>query len=343
MTAADLTVSAEAWDAALAGRGGHLLQSWRWGEFKSLHGWTVRRIAVERDGTIALAQVLFRRKGPFSLAYIPRGPAIDAPGSTLAVDLFTAIDLACAAERAAFLIVEPDRPLPFSGAYREAGFVRGPEHLQPARTVKIPLLDDEALLGQMHQKTRYSVRLAERRGVVYERANGNDPAAIDRFYTLLEDTSERNAFGIHQRDYYSSFMKIFQEDALLAFASTGGVDGAALIAAKFGREAIYMYGGSSTEHRAHGAAFGLQFDAMRWAREAGCRAYDLWGIPKSDPEPAGAHDGQLAGSKGEDWRGLFKFKTGFGGEIVCYPATLERRYRPLIAFVARRFAGNRGG
>src|SRR5699024_11275249 len=55
-------------------------------------------------------------------------------------------------------------------------------------------------------------------------------------------------------------------------------------------EAIYMYGASSTEHRAHGASFLLQFEAMRWARERGCSRYDLWGIPKVDPKSLRADD-----------------------------------------------------
>ena len=44
---------------------------------------------------------------------------------------------------------------------------------------------------------------------------------------------------------------------------------AELIAVKHGPEAIYMYGASSSEHRANGAAFLLQFEAMKWARAAG--------------------------------------------------------------------------
>jgi lipid II:glycine glycyltransferase (peptidoglycan interpeptide bridge formation enzyme) len=115
-----------------------------------------------------------------------------------------------------------------------------------------------------------------------------------------------------------------------------------LIAARFGPEAIYMYGGSSTEHRAHGAAFFLQFEAMRWAREVGCTRYDLWGIPAEDPISTAERGGRVAGTRGDDWRGLYKFKIGFGGEVVSYPPTLERRYRPFLAYFARRAMHPRG-
>ena len=99
-----------------------------------------------------------------------------------------------------------------------------------------------------------------------------------------------------------------------------------------------MYGGSSTEHRAHGAAFRLQFEAMRWARESGCLRYDLWGIPKDDPRSIGEDGERVARTKGDDWRGLYRFKVGFGGEVITYPPTLERRYRPVAAFLTRRLS-----
>src|SRR3712207_3966770 len=99
-----------------------------------------------------------------------------------------------------------------------------------------------------------------------------------------------------------------------------------------------MYGASSTEHRAHGAGFFLQFEAMRWARSLGCTRYDLWGIPERDPPRTAVEDGnRVAGTSGDDWRGLYEFKIRFGGEVIAYPPTLERRYHPVLAALARRF------
>lgn len=324
------------WDAAAREGGGHLLQSWRWGEFKTRHGWSVERFASVGQRSVSLAQVLFRERGPISIAYLPRGPVFDSRDPDGVRNLFSQIDAAAKRRRALYLMVESDRPLPFTGNYKSEGFVLGGEHYQPSRTVKVPLVPDEELLAQMHQKTRYSVRLAERRGVELLRRPG-DGESVDAFYRLLEDTSARNEFGIHARKYYADFLEIFEDDALLLFALVEGVTAAGLIAAKFNDEAIYMYGASSTEHRAHGGAFALQFEAMRWAREHGATRYDLWGIPKDDPASTTeeAQD-RIAGTKGSDWRGLFKFKTGFGGEVVCYPPTLERRYQRALSFAARR-------
>ncbi len=329
------------WDHHLRCLNGHLLQSWRWGAFKARHGWAVERVAVGTPEPRAMAQVLFRYRGPFSVAYIPRGPAF-APGDAEALrELFAEIDHICRKRRAIHLIVEPDRPLPFKGSYKREGFVRGPAHYQPGRTVKVPLLEDEALLAQMHQKTRYSVRLAQRRGVEVVRAAGTAEDAR-AFYRLLQETSERNRFGIHEEAYYADFLHIFGDDRILLFAEVDGVLGAGLIAARFGTEAIYMYGASSTHHRGHGAAFLLQFEAMRWARSSGCERYDLWGIPAQDPDTTAERGDRVAGTQGDDWRGLYKFKIGFGGEIVTYPPTLERRYHPFLSFVVRRRFAHQG-
>ncbi|MDQ3467387.1 MAG: peptidoglycan bridge formation glycyltransferase FemA/FemB family protein [Chloroflexota bacterium] len=324
------------WNDAVLAHSAQLLQSWEWGELKSRWGWKVERVAVEAGGRQAFAQVLLRHRGPLSIGYLPRGPVLGDGDRDLADLLFTTIDRRCRQHRAISLIVEPDRPLPFIGTLRDAGFVQGFAHIQPSRTVKVPLLEDEALLNQMHQKTRYNVRLAQRRGVVAQRA-APDHASFATFYGLLADTADRNAFGIHHAEYYADFMRAFGDRAILLFALIDGVAVAGLMAARFGPEAIYMYGASSTKHRAHGAGFFLQFEAMRWARDAGCSRYDLWGIPAETPASTEVSTGnRVAGTHGDDWRGLYEFKVRFGGEILAYPAALERRYVPVLSALARR-------
>jgi lipid II:glycine glycyltransferase (peptidoglycan interpeptide bridge formation enzyme) len=196
---------------------------------------------------------------------------------------------------------------------------------------------DELLLKQMHQKTRYNIRLANRRGVTFRQMPAT-PESIAAFYAIMQDTAQRNEFAVHSLDYYADFLDVFGDDALMMGAwNDEDTLAAVLIGAVSGNEAIYMYGASSTVHRAHGAGAALQFEAMKWARGRGATTYDLWGIPPKDPDTvAEVNSDRLAGTKGEDWRGLFRFKTGFGGEIVSYPPTMERRYLPLLPGLARR-------
>lgn len=337
----DVARRAEAWNSAVSGAGGHLLQSWEWGEFKARHGWRVDRVTVDEGGDFAAAQILVRSRGPVSLAYVPRGPVMrcDASGNALFAALRARIDLVARTNRALTLLVEPDASLPLRGTFRDVGFVRGPGHLQPGRTVRVPIdLDDDALLSQMHQKNRYSVRLAGKRGVVVERMPVTDET-IDVFYAMLTETAGRNRFGVHSRTYYEDFLRLFRDRALMTFARVGGNVAAAVIAARFGREACYMYGASSTTHRADGAAFALQYDAMRWARDQGSTRYDLWGIPTAaELQPLSEGATGASASNGDDMRGLYTFKTRFGGEIVAYPPMMERRYVPVVSALAGRLA-----
>jgi peptidoglycan pentaglycine glycine transferase (the first glycine) len=329
------------WDTAVSEASGHLLQSWTWGEFKSEFGWGVERVHVRAGSGIAVAQILFRARGPVAVGYIPRGPAIPGDDPELASALIAKIDEACRKRHTLYTIFETDQDLPFQGNFKQHGFVLGPQHVQPGRTVKIPLGSDDAILAGMRQNTRYSVRLAGRRGVEIRLPGGR--WSIDDFYAMLRETSDRNSFGIHSAAYYRRFLEQFGENAYCGFAESEGNLAAGLICARFGDEAIYMYGASSTEYRQHGAAFLLQFSAMQWAREQGALRYDLWGIPKEDPQTVSDSGDSIAGTKGDDWRGLYRFKTGFGGEIVSYPPCLERRYSQIGSYVARRMISQQRG
>lgn len=328
--------SRDTWDDAVLAHGGHFLQSWGWGAFKRKFGWDVARVATERG----VAQMLLRRKAGVSVGYIPRGP-VHADAET-GGRLWQAIGKEALRQRALFVIVEPNEALP-AELQPVARLTPGPAPIQPARTVKVPLVDDEALLRQMHQKTRYNVRLAQRRGVTVRVAE-HTAASVDAFYALMQDTAQRNAFGVHERRYYEEFLRTFGDSAVLLFAEIEGRPAAGVIAVRFGGEAIYMYGASSTRDRAHGAGFLVQFETMRWAREQGCSVYDLWGIPAIDPATTHVDNGdRIAGTSGSDWRGLYEFKTRFGGQIVSYPPPLERIYVPGLAHLAKRLYPVGGG
>jgi len=332
-----ITTNADGWDSALREHGGHLLQSWKWGEFKSHFGWQPERIHVATPAGEGYAQVLFRSRGPISIGYCPRGPLIVGDKNAVWPELRREIDKVARKRRAMNVIFEPDKPLFSSDDLTGTGVKPGPEHNQPGRTVILPLGPDDVMLGHMHQKTRYSVRLATRRGVEVEVKNARDQGAIDDFYSLLTDTANRNEFEGHSREYYDDFLAVFGDDAYFVFARFEGNLCAVVIAASFGETATYMYGASSTVHRGHGAAFLLQFEAMKWGRDRGCKHYDLWGIPKQDPESVTNEDkSSIAGTKGNDWRGIFRFKTGFGGRIVSLPDTLERQYIPGLPWLARK-------
>ena len=133
-TSGDVAANRDDWNATLEALDGHLLQSWQWGSFRERYGWHAERIVWPDFGTPrAMAQVLFRSRGPVSIGYIPRGPAF-APGDIEAVsELLKLVDEAAKRHRALYLMIEANSALPFSGTFRDHGFVKGVASIQPER------------------------------------------------------------------------------------------------------------------------------------------------------------------------------------------------------------------
>jgi len=321
----------ETWDALVLHLGGRLLQSWRWGEFKGRHGWKPYRIIVRIGGATGLAQILVRRAYGLSVLYIPRGPLADAVSPELAVAFREAVDRLAHATRAIIVLAEPEDERGLALLPEHLGWRPSPFVIQPRRTLRVPLGDDDQLLNQMKPKTRYNVRLAFRRGVTTRQAS---LAELPTFYELLRETAERDGFGIHRIDYFSDLLRACNEDAALLFAEFEGQPAAAALVVRFGEEAVYLYGASRTELQRHMPAYAVQWAAMQWARARGCRWYDLWGIPESNELPPDTDENHLNVRIGL-W-GVYRFKLGFGGHPYTYPGTRELVRQPLLVWLWRR-------
>jgi peptidoglycan pentaglycine glycine transferase (the first glycine) len=329
-------VSSREWNAFTRScTSGHLLQSWTWGELKSLFGWQPLRLAVMEAGQIvAGAQVLFRRlpSGVLTTAYIPRGPM----GDRTVLDL-PALHQACRQRRAVTLLVEPEWEdnVESRTQLESQGFRPCEPAIQPRRTVVLDLrLSDEGLMSQMKPKTRYNIRLAERKGIQIRHGGSTD---IPVFYELLHQTALRDTFGIHTRDYYSHAWDLFFREgaAAMLVAEYEAHPVAAVMVFAWGKRAYYMYGASSNDERQRMPTYLVQWHAMRWARSVGCDSYDLWGIPDLDDTTVGndVAAAEQSGALSTGMGGLYRFKRGFGGRTVRYVATQERAYCPLLSRV----------
>ncbi|MEI8249362.1 MAG: peptidoglycan bridge formation glycyltransferase FemA/FemB family protein, partial [Candidatus Taylorbacteria bacterium] len=78
-------------------------------------------------------------------------------------------------------------------------------YFQPRYEWFLSLNDSEdEILKKMHEKTRYSVRLAERKGIVCEIVTSDFEKYFETFYTLMAGTAERNGFSLHDKAYYQT-------------------------------------------------------------------------------------------------------------------------------------------
>ena len=316
----------ESWDEQVAAMAnGHLLQSWAWGELKTRFGWRARRLALGP----ACAQVLFRPlpAGLGTIAYVPMGPAVDYTDVPALDALLQAVEPLARQKRAICLKIEPNLEDDPAAArqLRELGLHLSPQPIQPRRTLLVDLeAEPDEVLARMKQKTRYNVRLAERKGVSVRAGDEND---LDTFYQLMETTGQRDGFGVHNQAYYQAAQQLFAPAgrSRLLLAEFEGQLLAGLVVFAFGDTAIYMYGASSDAHRNRMPTYLLQWEAMLWAKEQGCRVYDLWGVP--DEDEAILEDEFTQRSDGL-W-GVYRFKRGFGGRLARRIGAWDLVYAPM--------------
>lgn len=320
------------WAAFLAGYPDHhLLQTKQWGELKAHYGWKAVRLIEEEWG----AQILVKTVLPgLKMAYIPKGPL--APKEALKRwiwgeksfeehPFFLKLDHLCKEEGIAFLKIEPDiedlgeKDMPVPN-----GFIRSRHAIQPLNTILIDLRGSEnVLLQRMKQKTRYNIRLSERKGVQVEATSD-----FESFYQLMVQTGKRDGFGVHEKSYYQRAYELFHPSQMceLFTAAFEGNTIAALMVFAQGERAWYFYGASSENYRQMMAPYLLQWKAMLWAKGRGCGIYDLWGVPDCGVEEL---EKRYLTEKTGLW-GVYRFKRGFGGKVLRYCGPYDRVYQPLI-------------
>jgi peptidoglycan pentaglycine glycine transferase (the first glycine) len=327
--------------ASLPGR--HILQSWEWGEAKRISGWQAsHKVWRDADDQTAAAALILTRaislKGiefPLRIMYIPRGPIIrnwvDIPLRTKVLSDLNEIGKQ---RNVVFIKMDPEvelgRGVPreagadenswaqnLIGDLREDGWIPSPEQVQFRNTMLIDLQPElEQLLANMKQKTRYNVRLAERRGVTVRPGNLSD---LDLLFNMYAETSLRDGFTIRNADYYLSLWRDFITAGMAEplLAEVDGEPVAGVIIFRFGGRAWYMFGMSREAHREKMPNYLLQWEAMVRAKQEGCVSYDLWGAPDEFDE------------KDPLW-GVFRFKAGLGAEVVRFIGAWDLPLNPLM-------------
>ena len=297
----------------------HLLQTAEWGELKSAFGWKPVRII---NGDVG-AQILFRKLPlGFTIGYIPK-VAISDQSSVNSDQFWKEVDAVCKRHHAIFLKLEVDAWEP-EFILHLSSFIFSEHNIQPPRTITLDITGSEDdILARMKQKTRYNVRLAEKKGVTVRAWDD-----LDAFHQMMQVTGGRDDFGVHSLEYYRRAYELFHPTGMaeLLVAEYEGKPLAALMVFACGRRAWYVYGASNDQERNRMPTYLLQWEALRWAKARGCEEYDLWGVPDEDEAKLEAefesrHDGL--------W-GVYRFKRGFGGELKRAVQAMDRVYSPLL-------------
>jgi len=291
---------------------GAFLQSWEWGEFQMALGFEVIRIQEEVKGKLVLAQAV-QFPLPFKSSYwhVPKGPLGDVQPK-VAIDF-----LKKTLPGGAFLKLEP--------VAKPRGGNRAKDR-QPAVTTIVDLTQSEAQIAEgMKAKTRYNIRLAEKKGVT-SRIVGMEH--FDDLVRLMQQTAERDGFSLHEVDRYKKMLEMLRTKGCEAFMAMAFFEDRPLAANimidAFGTR-TYLHGASSNLYRNVMAPYALHDFLMKDARAKGLKAYDFWGI--APPEAGEEHP----------WAGISRFKTGFGGTTVRMPGTFDIS-KNVVMYSLYRFA-----
>jgi lipid II:glycine glycyltransferase (peptidoglycan interpeptide bridge formation enzyme) len=270
---------------------------------------------------LVLKRTALRR---FSIFYAPKGPLMDWMNVSLRKRVLDDLQSFAKKQGAIFLKLDPDvilgRGVPASvdevtensgrvvmSDLRRRGWVESSDQIQFRNTVMVDLIaSEEDILMRMKQKTRYNVRLAEKKGVTV-RVGGVDD--LPMLYKMYAETSVRDGFVIRDEEYYLTVWKLFmstvhgQPSTVPLIAEVDGEPVAAIFLFMFAGRGYYVYGMSRDKHREKMPTYLLQWAAMKHAKANGCLTYDLWGAPDVFDES-------------DSMWGVYRFKEGLGGEVV---------------------------
>jgi len=270
-----------------------------------------------------------------SILYSPKGPLLDWTNEPLRDRVLNDLQSFAKKQGAIFLKMDPDVLLgtgvPVSednvidnngqavmSELKRMGWEYSSDQIQFKNTVLIDLNPTkEVLLARMKQKTRYNIRLAEKRGVTLRVGKVGD---LPMLYKMYAETSVRDGFVIRDEGYYKTVWELFMAGIQSQFANSpisslqsplaepliAEVDGepvAAIFVFYFAGRAYYVYGMSRDKHRERMPTYLLQWEAMKHAKVKGCAVYDLWGAP------------EVFNESDSLW-GVYRFKEGLGGKVV---------------------------
>ena len=276
------------------------LQSQSWEKFQQSAGCATFRV----DGALLIKKPLLLGKSYF---YAPR---TDLSRKTEDIRIFlNKIEKLAKKEKSIFLRVEPVAELKIENCKLK---IARSADVQPSQTIILDLTKSEdELLAQMHPKTRYNIRLAEKKGIKVFQSDD-----FEKFWELMKETTGRDGFRAHNKDYYQKMLQPHpipplirggneREGLKLYFAQHENKILAAGIFVFYQNTVTYLHGASTHEHKEVMAPYALHWQMIKLAKKLGYAKYDFYGIDE------------------KKWPGVTRFKRGFGGGEINYQGCFD--------------------
>lgn len=281
-------------------------QSFEFGKFKE-NVWNTEYVYLEENGDIFLGALILIRKVAkiFNLMYIPKGPIMDLYDEDIMQKFLKEVEPLRKKYNAFVLKMVPEiefteelvKVCKKNNLKVRSEFKSGLEHMQVQQNMILDIKDktEEQVLAGYTQKTRYNIRLAERKGVTTRYSNSEDD--LKKFYELMKITAIRDGISLRPYEYFKDLIDIYKDNARLYFAEYEGKEIASALEIIWNDRVIYYYGASANENRNVMPCYKMQHDMIKWAIEEKCSFYDFGGISKKSKED-----------------GLYRFKVGFTKE-----------------------------
>jgi lipid II:glycine glycyltransferase (peptidoglycan interpeptide bridge formation enzyme) len=295
---------------------GNFLQSYYWGDFIRLNKGQVEHFLIYKNNQIIGKFNLEIRKIKhlFKYANLTFGPLLDfekIKNFNEFQEIFTQIKKIANKKACIFLRFnlpfEKNKSARLNDYLKKLNKIKSQaKSLNPTKTLIIDLTKDEqSILMAMKSKTRYNIRLASKKGV--EIKVSQEKADIKKLLKLLEDTSKRDQFKLHNLDYYQKMIEFLSQQGILKlyFAYYKDQVLAANMMIFYNKITTYLHGASSNEKRNLMPTYLLQWQAILDSVQKGYNYYDFWGIDE------------------KKWPGVTKFKLGFSKEEKNYYPAYE--------------------
>jgi len=307
--------SKEEWNEFILRSSEHtpLTQSFEWGEILKKEGKRVERLGIVHNGSmLGVLQVIYSSLGfGLNYAFCPKGPLFN---KQLTINneqrLYREILQYLKRKKCLFFRIEPtdlqveNFELPLKKTI----------DIEPRATLFLDLSKtEEELLTEMHQKTRYNIKVAERKNM--EVRSEKD---VDVFLELLRKTGSRDGFRLHEEKHYRSIfectftkqLSIFYQNQVIAIGVFIG----------YGNTFTYLYGASNYEFRNTMAPYLIQWEAIKLGKSLGYTYYDFYGVAPFEEENL---QKEALVWKANEYRyneqhkhaGFTRFKLGFGGIV----------------------------
>ena len=295
----------------------HPLQAWEWGEFREKTGVKViRRIVISGKKPVAAFQLTIHKipKTNYTIGYIPK---CTMPDKTVLEELKSIGK----EERCVFIKLEPNIDVSSIKYQVLSIFDQLKLSLHPLFTKYTFQLDltktEEELLKNMHSKTRYNTRVAQKHGV--EVVEDNSGKTFETYLKLMKETTNRQKYYAHTEDYHQKMWATLKDSiAHLLIAKYQGKPLVAWIVFVFNDVLYYPYGASSSEQREVMASNLMMWEAIRFGKKMNCEMFDMWGSLGPIPDTK------------DPWYGFHRFKEGYGATLTEFIGSYDLVISPSL-------------